>query len=175
MHIRPENNKDHQAISVLLQDAFKNEIHSDHREHLVVERLRRSAAFIPELSLVAELDQQIVGYILLTRIHIASPISGAVSSLALAPVAVSPSYQQRGIGSRLIQYAHDRARDLGFGSVVVLGHEDYYPRLGYKMAKSYGISLPFDVPEENCMVIELQEDALMGHSGQVIYPKEFME
>lgn len=175
MHIRQANKNDHQAISVLLQEAFKEEVHSDHKEHLLVERLHRSAAFIPELSLVAEQDQQIIGYILLTRIHIASPLSGEVTSLALAPVAVSPSYQQRGIGSRLIQYAHDRARDLGFGSVVVLGHEDYYPRLGYKMAKDYGIRLPFDVPEENCMVIELQEGALRGHSGHVIYPKEFME
>ncbi|MBL1407133.1 GNAT family N-acetyltransferase [Sphingobacterium faecale] len=174
MHIRQANNNDYQAISILLQEAFKEETHSDHREHLLVQRLQGSTAFIPELSLVAELNHQIVGYILLTRIRIVTPLAEGVSALALAPVAVSPSHQRKGIGSRLINYAHETARNLGFGSVVVLGHEDYYPRLGYKMAKDYNVSLPFDVPEKNCMILELQEDALRGHSGQVIYPKEFM-
>lgn len=175
MHIRQANSKDYKSVSTLLQLAFKEEIHSDHKEHFLVERLRQSSTFVPELSLVAELDNQIIGYILLTKIQIITPLSEEVSSLALAPVAVHPSFQKKGVGGDLIQYAHNKAKELGFSSIVVLGHEDYYPRFGYRMAKTYGISFPFDVPAANCMAIELVDNALHNCNGLVVYPHEFME
>jgi predicted N-acetyltransferase YhbS len=57
--------------------------------------------------------------------------------------------------------------------VVVFGHESYYPQFGYKQAKEFGIKLPFDVPEANCMAIELIENALQDINGLVQYAKEF--
>ena len=93
--------------------------------------------------------------------------------MALAPVAVLPSYQGKGIGGHLIQTAHRKAKELEFGSVVLLGHEKYYPKFGYQMTKEYGIKLPFEVPDENCMLIELTENALKDVKGIVEYPKEF--
>lgn len=174
MNIRQENGKDHAQVFELIRRAFEQEVHSDHSEHYLVERLRKSDAFVPELSLVAEIGDRIVGYILLTKIRIINGPSELIS-LALAPVAVHPDYQGTGIGSGLIRYAHAQARAMGFGSIVLLGHERYYPRFGYEIAKKYGIVLPFDVPDENCMVIELTENALKDHSGLVVYPKEFTE
>lgn len=97
------------------------------------------------------------------------------NSLALAPVSVLPEFQGKGIGSALINYTHDKARNLGFTSIILLGHENYYPKFGYKLADSFGIELPFDVPKENCMAIELIENGLKGVSGTVEYPKEFNE
>lgn len=101
---------------------------SDHSEHLLVERLRRSDAFIPELSLIAESGGEIVGYILMTKVAIISDCQ-TVISLALAPVAVLPLYQGQGVGGALIRAAHKRAAKLGYGSAVLLGHKDYYSEI----------------------------------------------
>lgn len=170
--IRPENQGDHDAVFSLIEKAFQPMQMSDHREQFLVERLRKSNAFIPSLSLVAETDDRVVGYILLTKLKIENE-HDVFDSLALAPVAVLPTYQGRGIGGMLIKQAHDEARKIGHKSVVLLGHADYYPRFGYKQADQFGIKLPFDVPKENCMVIELVENGLKGVSGTVVYPDEF--
>lgn len=104
----------------------------------MVARLKNSDAFIPELSLIAEIDNQIVGYVLLTKIKIVNANESSYNSLALAPVAVLQAFQGKGIGGKLIEAAHDRARDLGFGSAVLLGHENYYPKFGYKLTNEFG-------------------------------------
>lgn len=173
VNIRTEAEKDFKVVFELVKNAFKNEEYSDHQEHYLVERLRDSDAFVPELSLVAEINKEIVGYILLTKIKIIDVNVNSYDSLALAPVAVLPKFQSKGIGRKLIEMAHKKAKDLGFSSVILLGHENYYPRFGYKQAKEFGIKLPFDVPDANCMVIELMENGLQNVEGTVKYPKEF--
>ncbi|MBE8712146.1 GNAT family N-acetyltransferase [Sphingobacterium hungaricum] len=135
MQIRQENPGDYKAVFALLEHAFRNEVHSDHKEQFLVEDLRKSAQFIPELSLVAELENKIVGYILLTKIKIKNT-ENEYTSLALAPVAVHPDYQNQGIGAELIRHAHQKAKELNFDSIILLGHQDYYPKFGYKPAKS---------------------------------------
>ena len=171
--IRQEEKRDYTIVYNLIKAAFANTQESDHKEHLLVERLRRSDAFIPELSLVAETQNgTIVGYILLTKVEIASA-EKKVLSLGLAPVAVLPEYQNRGIGSALIKEAHNRAVAAGYRSVVLLGHKDYYPRFGYKKASDFNIEFPFDVPEEYCMAIELFPGALDGVQGIVHYSDPF--
>ncbi|MCS4240162.1 putative N-acetyltransferase YhbS [Myroides gitamensis] len=175
MNIRKEEIKDYDDVFKLIENAFKDEEFSDHQEQFLVERLRKSTSFIPELSLVAEMDNQIVGYILLTKIKIINVNFEETISLALAPVAVLKKYQGKGIGGQLIVKAHKIAKDLNFNSVILLGHENYYPKFGYEMSNKYGIKLPFDVPDENCMLIELTENALKNINGIVEYPKEFYE
>lgn len=174
VNIRKEETSDYAAVFNVVEKAFENEEHSDHQEQFLVERLRKSAAFVPELALVAELDGEVVGYILLTKIQIINE-HASTTSLALAPIAVLPTHQRKGIGERLIKSAHDKATELGFGAVVVLGHENYYPRFGYEPAEKYGFKLPFDAPSENCMAIELIEDALGNAGGMVEYPPEFYD
>ena len=170
MIIRQETHKDFKAVFNLIEEAFKTEKYSDHKEQFLVERLRKSAAFIPELSLVAEIDGKIVGHILITKLKI-----NEFDSLALAPVSVLPEFQGKGIGGKLIIESHKKAKELGYQSIVLLGHETYYPRFGYERADKYGIELPFEVPKENCMVIELTKNGLKGVSGMVVYPNEFGE
>lgn len=174
INIREERPEDYLSIFDLIEKAFRDEKYSDHQEQFLVERLRKSVAFVPGLSLVAEVENNLVGHILLTEIEIKTPEDG-IKSLALAPVAVLPEFQGKGIGGKLIEAAHERARDLGYESIILLGHEKYYPRFGYRLADEFGISLPFDVPKENCMAIELQPNALKKIQGEVVYPKEFFE
>lgn len=170
--IRQEKPEDFKAVSDLIQKAFESIQFSDHKEQVLVERLRTSKAFIPELSLVAEVDKKIVGHILLTKVRVKND-NEQFDSLALAPVSVIPEFQGKGIGGMLIKQSHKTARKLGHKSVVLLGHEGYYPKFGYRQADEYGIEFPFDVPKENCMVIELVENGLLGVNGIVEYPTEF--
>ncbi|CAM1344173.1 GNAT family N-acetyltransferase [Tenacibaculum amylolyticum] len=174
MTIREENKNDHKEVFNVIEKAFKNEEFTDHKEQFLVERLRKSDAFIPELSLVAEIDGEIVGHILVTKLRIKNK-ANEFDSLALAPVSVIPKFQGKGIGGKLILESHKIAKEIGYKSIILLGHEKYYPKFGYKQADKFGIELPFDVPKENCMTIELIENGLNGVSGMVEYPKEFNE
>lgn len=174
IYIRQEVPSDHPVVFQLIEKAFRDKVHSDKKEQILVERLRNGESFIPELSLVAEADHRIVAYILLTEIQITGA-GGTITSLALAPVAVLPAFQGIGIGGALIAKAHIIAKDLGYESVIVLGHETYYPKFGYRSLHHFKLSLPFDAPPENCMAIELVPGALKNKSGTVVYPDEFFK
>lgn len=170
--IRQEVKADHKKVNQLIEKAFRSETMSDQQEHILVERLRKSSSFIPELSLVAELNNEIVGQILLTKVLIVNQDS-EYDALALAPVSVVPKFQGKRIGSSLIRKSHMIAKEMGFTLIVLLGLEKYYPRFGYERADKHEIQFPFDAPSVNCMVYELQENVLQHISGTVKYPQEF--
>lgn len=166
--IRQETQEDIVYIYNLIKNAFKNAEHSDGDEHNLVKRLRKSSAFIPELSLVAELDSKIVGHILFTKVMVGNSIQ-----LALAPVSVDPAFQKRGIGSLLINSGHTIAKRMGFEYSIILGYPKYYSRFGYKPSIEFNIICPFDVPEDFFMAINLQEKKSLLNA-KVEYPKEFL-
>ena len=163
--IRKEQQRDHAEVRELLIKAF-----GQPDEALLVERIRKSPFFIPELSLVAESpENEILGYILFSIISIEHHKS-RFPSLALAPVAVMPEHQHQGIGGQLIMAGIDKATRLGHESVILLGHADYYPRFGFEPTRTWDIICPFEVPEENYMAIELVPNGLKDKSGLVMYP-----
>jgi predicted N-acetyltransferase YhbS len=166
--IRQEQTIDHEDIYELNKTAFEQDT-----EAKLVDLLRHSNAFIPELSLVAIADNKVVGHILFTKIKIKDENDNEFDSLALAPMAVRPEIQKQGVGGQLIKYGLDRAKKLGHKSVIVLGHEHYYPKFGFIPADKWKIKAPFDVPTNVFMGIELVKDGLQGVTGIVKYPKEF--
>lgn len=172
INIRQENESDYDKVFSLVQAAFATTEHSDGDEQNLVTRLRKSEAFVPELSLVAEVNDEIVGHILFTKIRIGE---SDILALGLAPLAVLPELQKHGIGGKLIEAGHKIAKELGYVYSIVLGHEEYYPRFGYKPASVYGIKPPFPVNDENFMAIKLVEDEKATISGTVSYAKEFFE
>lgn len=172
--VRKELEKDYKTVELLVEEAFKDAEYSDHMEHVLVSKLRRGNNFIEGLSLVAEKEGEIVGHILLTKADIEND-ENKYETLALAPVSVLPKYQGIGIGSELIKEGMRMAKELGYDSIIVLGHDKYYPRFGFKMAGEWGIKSPFEVPDENFMAIELNEEALKDISGIVRYASEFLE
>ncbi|WP_455367207.1 GNAT family N-acetyltransferase, partial [[Eubacterium] cellulosolvens] len=115
----------------------------------------------------------IVGHILFSKIKIRGEKDH--ETLALAPMAVLPKFQKQGIGGKLIREGLNKARELGFDSVIVLGHNEYYPRFGFERASKWNITCPFEVPDEAFMAIELNPGALSVKAGIVEYPKEFSE
>jgi predicted N-acetyltransferase YhbS len=169
IRIEAETEGDYEQITRLHTLAFKGD-----GEARLVEKLRRTLIYIRELSLVARFGNAVIGHILLYPIRISSCRKKCVS-LALAPVSVIPSFQNRGVGSRLIREGLKKARKLGFKSVIVVGHSEYYPRFGFEKASKYGISTPFDVPDNCFFAIELEKDGLQDCSGTVEYPNEYKE
>ena len=174
LYIRQEQPGDHDAIYDVTEQAFRDMPFADHDEQNLVDRLRRSASYIPEFSLVALLDEQLVGHVMLTRNCIVNA-NESFESLTLGPVSVLPGLQRQGIGSRLILAVLEKARDMGFRSVFLVGHEEYYPRFGFLLASSFGILSPIEVPDPVFMAKELVAGGLKGVSGTIQYPKEFFE
>ena len=113
-----------------------------------------------------------MGHIMFSPVTIVSEDS-SFDALGLGPMAVLPAYQNKGIGSELVRTGLRRCADTGQEIVVVLGHPDYYPRFGFKPAKTWGIRCEFDVPDDVFMVKELRAGALAGPGGVVKYQPEF--
>ena len=174
IHIRQEQTKDHTTVFQIIEKAFKEMKYSSHTEQFIVEKLRKDEAFIPALSLVAELDGALVGYIILSKVKIDDG-KQLFDALILGPVAVLPELHKKSIGSQLIKAAHEKAKALGHKIVVLLGHKEYYPRFGYESMQKYGIKLPFEATPGSSMVLGLTPDALEGVSGRVIYSKPFLK
>lgn len=167
MRIRQEKPEDYEEVYELVREAFASAEHADGNEQDLVEALRKGDAFIPELSLVAEEGGQLAGHILFTRARV-----GEVEVLALAPLSVRPAFQRQGVGTALTEEGHRIARELGFPYSIVLGSENYYPRLGYREATGFGVEAPEGIPSANFMAIRLLEEA-PALDGPVTYAEEF--
>lgn len=167
--IRQEIPSDRKKIFELIKNTFVQAQHTDGDEHNLVDRLRESTAFIPELSLVAEYNNEIIGHILFSKIKVGDSVQ-----LALAPLSVATKYQKLGIGSNLIQEGHKIAKTMGYEYSILLGYPSYYSKFGYKPAHIFGIKSPFDVPKEFYMAINLQGKST-NLNAVVQYPQEFFK
>lgn len=167
--IRSEGPDDYPIIDLVNNQAFNRP-----NEAKLIRKLRKTGEFVPELSLVAEQDEMVVGHILFYPVYIQSK-DARHQILSLGPMSVLPLYQRKGIGSELIMEGLTRAKSLNYNAVIVLGHAHYYPRFGFKPASRWGITPPYEVPDNVFMALELEPGELKGKSGMVIYPEAFEE
>jgi len=163
MIIRDESPADRPRIDLLLDGAFGGTC-----ESRLVARLRRAALITA--ALVAEEDRQIIGVIVMSRLP--AQVDGRpVRAFALAPLAVRPDRQRRGVGSRLLAAALERARAADAEAIFVLGHPAYYCRFGFSADLAAKIAAPFAGP--SFMALELVPGSLAGVAGAVTYPAAF--
>jgi putative acetyltransferase len=166
IEIRTERAEDTAAIHEILIKAFDGPC-----EAKLVRLLRERKK--AETALAAVSDGKVVGHIVFSRVTIArSPKN--FSGIGLAPVAVLPEFQRKGIGSRLIQEGLEHCKRAGYDAVVVLGDPNYYSRFGFSRASDYGLENEYGAHEE-FMVLALKPGALETVGGVVKYEPEFRE
>ena len=123
-----EKKEEYAEIANLQYLAFENEEHIG--ETVLIDVLRHRKEFDPELSLVAKANDQIIGHILFNPFTLYHG-NKKIPAVNLAPLAVHPNFQKKGIGSRLIKKGHKLAKKKGYHFSFLWGHSEYYPRFGY--------------------------------------------
>lgn len=154
--IRSETDADQQAIRKVNQAAFAGDAEAN-----LVNALRDGG--FATLSLVAEVNGEITGHILFSHVTIKTQ-AGTVEALSLAPMAVVPRRQRRGLGTKLVDVGLQRCREHGHGIVVVLGHPGFYPRFGFSAELARQLSSPFGGGAA-WMALELVSDAAVRRFG----------
>lgn len=160
--VRKENPKDRQQVFSLNEIAFGRTIEAE-----IVEQLRKDGLV---LSLVAEINDTIVGHIMFSRILIGG--TNNFSGIALGPMAVHPDHQGKGTGSTLVTKGLEILQEEGEDVVVVLGHADYYPRFGFTPARPLGIIPPFELKDDSVWMAKLLSEKARPR-GLVHYPSAF--
>lgn len=152
--IRHEKETDIESIEKVTMDAFAGKSYSNQTEHLVVNELRKAGALT--LSLVAEVDEKVVGHIGFSLVTINEK---EINWYGIGPVSVAPEFQKQGIGSKLVRDGLNKIKEAGARGCVLEGSPEYYGRFGFKNypelmyegapAPEYFMALPFyeDVPK----------------------------
>ena len=164
MLIRDEKEIDRKAVHAVNTAAFERETEAD-----LVDLLRGNTE--PLVSLVAKNNGDIVGHILFSQVRLTGHPD--VMIMGLGPMAVTPEFQRKGIGTELVKTGLEGCKQLGAGAVVVLGHPQYYPRFGFKTSSAFGIGCEYEVSEDAFMALELLPDYLQGKSGIIKYHEIF--
>jgi len=159
--IRKEESRDRQAVHQIYKAAFGQPDEAD-----LVDRLRKSNP--DRLALVAEEIDRVVGQILFTPATIAGDDGSRLTGMGLAPVAVTPDLQGRGIGGKLIIEGLAILKNRQCPFVIVLGQPQYYPRFGFVPAGNYNIRCQWpEVPPEAFMILVLDQEAMRPIGGGV--------
>lgn len=140
--IRPERPEDYRAAECLTREAFWNVYRPGCQEHFVLHCFRNHPEYIPELAFVMEKGDELIGHIMFVRTTL-SPIANEtdeqLSMATFGPISIAPAYQRKGYGLRLLQYALERAREMGIGAVCMEGNIDFYKHAGFQVASRLGI------------------------------------
>ena len=166
--IREEKAEDYDAVREINDKAF-----GQVEEGRIVDKIREACEEI--ISLVAVEGEKVVGHIFFSPTEITHN-GKTIKGMGLAPMAVHPDYQNKGIGSALVMEGIKRVEETSCPFVIVLGHDKYYPRFGFETASMYSIKPQWDgVPDEAFMIMILDKEIMAGVSGVATYRKEFDE
>lgn len=173
MQLRTTHTTDYLDIASLVKEAFENSEYGYNGESELVDQLRYTNSYVPELEIVATENKKIVGHGMLSEVEVVNQNKTLCIGLALAPLSVATAYQGRKIGENLLLTLETKAKGLNYKFIVILGSASFYSRYGYVPASKYNIEAPFDVPDESFMIKLLSENALNGISGVIQYSEVF--
>lgn len=150
MKIRLETQKDYFKVENLVRDSFWNIYRPGAYEHYIVHELRDDPSFMRDLAYVLEVDNEIIGHINYSKGKIRFNNGNCCEAVILGPISIDKNYQNRGYGSKLIEYTLDLIDDKNIDYVFVVGDENYYRRFGFESASKYNIFLEGTDVNEEC-------------------------
>jgi predicted N-acetyltransferase YhbS len=174
-----EEKSDNKTVEILTREAFYNDKDLAEKgygcsEHYMVHLLRFRDG-IKELSIVALLDNEIVGHIIFSKSHIFTDDKRTINTITFGPVSVAKKHQNQGVGKALIDYSIETAKNLGYGAIIIFGHPNYYPRFGFVPASTFNISTKEGKNFDAFMALELKPGYLNNVSGNFFESSVFDE
>jgi putative acetyltransferase len=169
MIIRAEAPGDYPGVAAVNVAAFNEE-----NEAQLIGLIRQSELYVPELALVAILEERVVGHVMFSYMTLETP-TGEVRILDLAPLAVHPDFQNQGVGTALTEHGLELIEALGEPLVLVEGIPTYYPRFGFERASTHGITPPSPKIPDEAFMVKLLPNYDPSLRGRVRYPPAFYE
>ena len=139
MNLRLERPEDYRVVEELTREAFWNVYKPGCLEHYVLNQYRNNSDFIPELDYVMEEDGRIIGHVMFSRAELVLADGTHKPSWTFGPISIHPDYKRKGYGLKLLNYALDKARQMGVGFICMEGNIDFYKHAGFGLASKLGI------------------------------------
>lgn len=174
INLRLERPEDYRLVEELTREAFWGMNHPSCDEHLLVHKLRKIPAFVPELDFVAEVDGKIVGNIMYSKAKVVDETGTEHEVLTFGPISVLPRHQNSGVGKALLRHTIVEAKRLGYRAILFFGHPDYYPRVGFRRAEEFNITTASGKNYDAFMAMPLYDCALDGIKGRFYEDPVFM-
>ncbi len=174
--IRLETPADYNTVENLTREAFWNVYRPGCLEHYVLHMFRNRPEFVKELDLVLEIGGQIIGHVMFVRAEITTDDGRSLPIMTFGPISIHPDYQRKGYGKILLDYALDKAAEMGVGAVCMEGNIDFYGKCGFDVASKSGIHY-YAEPREDVvpyfLLRQLQEGFLEGVTGVYRTPEGY--
>ena len=167
--LRHITKEDYYNVEYTAKKAFWNLNMPGCDEHYLVHRIWDEPGYVPEISLLAEINNEVVGFILYTRCRLETE-NGNVEVLTFGPLCVDPEYQKTGIGKKLLLESMELAKAQNFKGILICGVPEYYPKFGFKTADKFGITMPDGSNFDAFMGYELVEKGLSDNKGKFFEP-----
>lgn len=148
--MRLEREDDYVNVEIMVRNAFWNIYRPGAYEHYIVHNLRNHPSFIRDLAYVIENDGEIIGHINYSTGSIAYDYGESENAVVLGPLAIDSKCQNRGLGSKLIEFTLALAEDMDIPFVFVVGDENYYSRFGFESASKYDLHLEGTDTADEC-------------------------
>lgn len=164
--VRQTNAADYSSLYNLIKTAFETAEHRDGDEQDFAVRLRNGENYIPELDLVAQGGDELIGHIMFTKTYVTKPDGSKYDTLLVAPLSVLLEYRSSGVGTALMTEGLRIAAAMGYGAAFLIGDPDYYQKFGYRPSHLYDIHHE-SFPAEYVMRKEILSGALDNITGLV--------
>ena len=161
MKIRLERQEDYRAVEILTRDAFWNVYRPGCTEHFVLHCYRGNPDFIPELDFVMEENDRLIGHVMFSKAELVLPDGMRKPSWTFGPICIHPGYKRKGYGLKLLQFALERAREVGVGFLCMEGNIDFYKNAGFSLASGFGIHY-HDFPKDDPVPFFLAQELIPG-------------
>jgi predicted N-acetyltransferase YhbS len=171
--IRTEQPRDFKIVENLTREAFWNVYRPGCTEHYVLHRYRSEPDFVPELSLVLEVDGEIIGHVMYAWSHIDADDGRKIRMMTFGPISICPGYQCKGFGTKLLNHSMEIAKKMGAGCLLIRGDIKFFGKCGFIPAIERGIRYAKDPEATDLLCKELQEGFLDGITGSYRDPEPY--